>query len=182
MIAAVPRVRRDGVAECPRSSTSGSTPAACPSPSGGTRHQGEESFRTQYPADYICEAIDQTRGWFYTLMTVGTLVFDQSAYRNVLCLGHILDKDGRKMSKHLGNVLEPMPLMERARGRRRAMVHVGQRVTVVGATGQPRVDPGGRAQDAADLLEHRVLPGALRTAGRLDAGARTDPSTDRRDR
>ncbi len=74
--------------------------------------QTEEDFRAQYPADYICEAIDQTRGWFYTLMTVGTLVFDQSSYRTVLCLGHILDKDGRKMSKHLGNVLAPMPLME----------------------------------------------------------------------
>jgi isoleucyl-tRNA synthetase len=71
-----------------------------------------EIFQQQYPADYICEAIDQTRGWFYTLMAIGTLVFDQSAYRDVLCLGHILDKDGRKMSKHLGNVLEPIPLME----------------------------------------------------------------------
>jgi len=66
-----------------------------------------------YPADFICEAIDQTRGWFYTLMTIGTLVFDKSSYKTVLCLGHILDKDGRKMSKHLGNVLEPIPLMER---------------------------------------------------------------------
>ena len=70
-----------------------------------------EQFKAAYPADFICEAIDQTRGWFYTLMTIGTLVFDQSSYKTVLCLGHILDKDGRKMSKHLGNVLEPMPLM-----------------------------------------------------------------------
>jgi len=65
-----------------------------------------------YPADFICEAIDQTRGWFYTLMAIGTLVFDQSPYRNVLCLGHILADDGRKMSKHLGNILEPMQLMD----------------------------------------------------------------------
>ena len=70
-----------------------------------------EEFKAAYPADFICEAIDQTRGWFYTLMTIGTLVFDKSSYKNVLCLGHILDKDGRKMSKHLGNVLEPIPLM-----------------------------------------------------------------------
>ena len=70
-----------------------------------------EEFKAAYPADFICEAIDQTRGWFYTLMAIGTLVFDKSAYKTVLCLGHILDKDGRKMSKHLGNVLEPMPLM-----------------------------------------------------------------------
>ncbi len=72
----------------------------------------EEKFKAAYPADFICEAIDQTRGWFYTLMTIGTLVFDESAYKTVLCLGHILDKDGRKMSKHLGNVLEPIPLMD----------------------------------------------------------------------
>ncbi|ABK52802.1 Isoleucyl-tRNA synthetase [Acidothermus cellulolyticus 11B] len=74
---------------------------------------GVDEFERSYPADFICEAIDQTRGWFYTLMAVGTLVFGRSSYRNVVCLGHILAEDGRKMSKHLGNILEPMPLMER---------------------------------------------------------------------
>ncbi len=80
----------------------------------GYPHQegSKEKFEAAYPADFICEAIDQTRGWFYTLMTIGTLVFDKSSYENVLCLGHILDKDGRKMSKHLGNVIEPMALMD----------------------------------------------------------------------
>ena len=72
-----------------------------------------EKFNEAYPADFICEAIDQTRGWFYTLMAIGTMVFDKSSYKTVLCLGHILDKDGRKMSKHLGNVLEPIPLMDK---------------------------------------------------------------------
>jgi isoleucyl-tRNA synthetase len=72
----------------------------------------KESFAPAYPADFICEAIDQTRGWFYSLMAVGTLVFDHSSYKNVLCLGHILAEDGRKMSKHLGNILEPIPLMD----------------------------------------------------------------------
>ncbi|MGN6253086.1 MAG: isoleucine--tRNA ligase [Marmoricola sp.] len=72
-----------------------------------------EIFDRAYPADFICEAIDQTRGWFYTLMAIGTLVFDESSYRNVLCLGHILAEDGRKMSKHLGNILEPLALMDR---------------------------------------------------------------------
>jgi isoleucyl-tRNA synthetase len=72
----------------------------------------KERFERAYPADFISEAIDQTRGWFYTLMAIGTLVFDESAYHNVVCLGHILAEDGRKMSKHLGNILEPMPLME----------------------------------------------------------------------
>lgn len=73
----------------------------------------EAEFAGAYPADFICEAIDQTRGWFYSLMAVGTLVFDKSSYANVLCLGHILAEDGRKMSKHLGNILEPIPLMDR---------------------------------------------------------------------
>ncbi|MFM7462698.1 MAG: isoleucine--tRNA ligase, partial [Actinomycetota bacterium] len=80
----------------------------------GYPHQegSKEIFDASYPADFICEAIDQTRGWFYTLMTIGTLLFDKSSYKSVLCLGHILDKDGRKMSKHLGNVIEPMSLMD----------------------------------------------------------------------
>ncbi|MEI6454530.1 MAG: isoleucine--tRNA ligase, partial [Actinomycetes bacterium] len=77
----------------------------------GYPRTNKDYFTSQYPADFICEAIDQTRGWFYTLMAIGTLVFGESSYRNVVCLGHILDEDGRKMSKHLGNVLEPMGLM-----------------------------------------------------------------------
>ncbi|MGZ4544521.1 MAG: isoleucine--tRNA ligase [Blastococcus sp.] len=79
----------------------------------GAPHRNQEQFEAAYPAQFICEAIDQTRGWFYTLMAVGTLVFEKSSYENVLCLGHILAEDGRKMSKHLGNILEPIPLMDR---------------------------------------------------------------------
>ncbi|MDT0309187.1 isoleucine--tRNA ligase [Streptomyces sp. DSM 44917] len=79
----------------------------------GYPYRDREAFEKRYPAQYICEAIDQTRGWFYTLMAVGTLVFGRSSYENVVCLGHILAEDGRKMSKHLGNILEPIPLMER---------------------------------------------------------------------
>lgn len=71
-----------------------------------------EKLATAYPAQYIAEAIDQTRGWFYSLMAVGALVFDKSSYENVVCLGHILAEDGRKMSKHLGNILLPVPLMD----------------------------------------------------------------------
>ena len=72
----------------------------------------KEQFEQAYPAQFICEAIDQTRGWFYSLMAIGTLVFDENSYENVVCLGHILAEDGRKMSKHLGNILLPMPLMD----------------------------------------------------------------------
>ena len=78
----------------------------------GAPWRNEEEFRRAYPAQFICEAIDQTRGWFYSLMAVGTLVFDRSSYENVVCLGLVVDKHGRKMSKHLGNVLEPISLME----------------------------------------------------------------------
>ncbi|MCW2541311.1 MAG: ileS, partial [Frankiales bacterium] len=79
----------------------------------GAPHRNQAEFVASYPAQFIAEAIDQTRGWFYTLMAIGTLVFDRSSYENVLCLGHILADDGRKMSKHLGNILEPIPLMDR---------------------------------------------------------------------
>ncbi|WP_406295744.1 isoleucine--tRNA ligase [Embleya sp. NBC_00888] len=79
----------------------------------GYPYRNRELFEQSYPAQFISEAIDQTRGWFYTLMAVGTLVFDRSSYENVVCLGHILAEDGRKMSKHLGNTLEPIPLMDR---------------------------------------------------------------------
>ncbi|MQY16771.1 Isoleucine--tRNA ligase [Streptomyces sp. RB5] len=79
----------------------------------GYPYRNKELFESRYPAQFICEAIDQTRGWFYTLMAIGTLVFDKSSYENVVCLGHILAEDGRKMSKHLGNILQPIPLMDR---------------------------------------------------------------------
>jgi isoleucyl-tRNA synthetase len=79
----------------------------------GAPYRNADAANASYPADFICEAIDQTRGWFYSLMAVGTLVFDRSSYRNVVCLGHILAEDGRKMSKHLGNILEPISLMDR---------------------------------------------------------------------
>ncbi|HEY1618047.1 MAG TPA: isoleucine--tRNA ligase [Streptosporangiaceae bacterium] len=79
----------------------------------GAPLRGTEEFGRSYPAQFICEAIDQTRGWFYSLMAVGTLVFGRSAYENVVCLGLLTDERGRKMSKHLGNVAEPMPLMDR---------------------------------------------------------------------
>ncbi len=78
----------------------------------GAPLRDQAEFSRSFPAQFICEAIDQTRGWFYSLMTVGVLVLDQQSYQNVVCLGLLVDEHGRKMSKHLGNVLEPMQLME----------------------------------------------------------------------
>ena len=73
----------------------------------------QEHFDARFPADYICEAIDQTRGWFYSLLAVSTLLFDRAPYRTVLCLGHIADPDGKKMSKSLGNIVVPWDVIDR---------------------------------------------------------------------
>ena len=75
--------------------------------------ENEDLFRDTFPADYICEAIDQTRGWFYSLIAISTLLFDRSPYRTVLCLGHIADPQGKKMSKSLGNIVVPWEVIQR---------------------------------------------------------------------
>ncbi|MCO5314624.1 MAG: isoleucine--tRNA ligase [Solirubrobacterales bacterium] len=74
--------------------------------------ENEDEFAERFPADYICEAIDQTRGWFYTLLAESTLLFDQPSYRNVVCLGLILDAEGQKMSKSKGNVVAPFEVLD----------------------------------------------------------------------
>jgi isoleucyl-tRNA synthetase len=76
-------------------------------------YQQLERFEQRFPADFICEALDQTRGWFYSLLAISTLLFDQSSYRNVVCLGLILDEQGRKMSKSVGNTVEPWDVINR---------------------------------------------------------------------
>ncbi len=73
---------------------------------------GEGTFERRFPADFICEAIDQTRGWFYSLLAVNTLVFDRAPYRNVVCLALVVDKDGQKMSKSKGNVIDPWSVLD----------------------------------------------------------------------
>ena len=77
----------------------------------GYPHYNNEVFEGQFPADYICEAVDQTRGWFYTLHSISTMVFEQTSFKNVICLGHILDADGQKMSKSKGNVIDPWDIL-----------------------------------------------------------------------
>lgn len=74
--------------------------------------KNEKEFKEQYPADYICEAIDQTRGWFYSLHAVSTLLMNQECFKNVICLGLVLDEKGHKMSKHIGNVVSPWDVIK----------------------------------------------------------------------
>jgi isoleucyl-tRNA synthetase len=75
--------------------------------------RGVEEFTSKFPADFISEAIDQTRGWFYSLMAESTLLFDETAYRNVVVLGLLVDREGRKMSKRLGNIIDPWTVLEK---------------------------------------------------------------------
>ena len=74
--------------------------------------ENEDLFEKRFPADFISEAIDQTRGWFYSLLAIATLVRGRNSYRNVVCLGHIVDSDGRKMSKSIGNVIDPWSILD----------------------------------------------------------------------
>ena len=73
----------------------------------------QEEFEANFPADFISEAIDQTRGWFYTLEAISTLLFDRAPFRNCIVLGHVQDAEGRKMSKHLGNVVDPFEMLDK---------------------------------------------------------------------
>lgn len=74
--------------------------------------ENKEEFEKRFPANFISEAVDQTRGWFYTLMAISTLLFDRSPFENCIVLGHVQDKNGKKMSKHLGNVIDPWQVLD----------------------------------------------------------------------
>ncbi len=75
--------------------------------------ENKDIFEKRYPADFISEAIDQTRGWFYTLLAISSLLFDEPAFKNCIVLGHVNDKDGQKMSKHKGNVVDPWTVLNK---------------------------------------------------------------------
>lgn len=75
--------------------------------------ENKELFEEVFPADFISEAVDQTRGWFYTLLAISTLIFDCSSFKNCIVLGHVNDKDGIKMSKHKGNVVDPWSVLDK---------------------------------------------------------------------
>jgi len=106
--------------------------------------ENRELFNQQFPADYICEAVDQTRGWFYTLHAVSTLLFDQTCFKNVICLGHIMAEDGSKMSKTRGNVVNPWSVLD---------VHGADAVRWYMYTASP---PGNTRRFSANLVKEVV--------------------------
>ena len=128
--------------------------------------EGSQESPTRYPADFICEAIDQTRGWFYTLMAIGdaglrrVVVPERAVPRPHPGRGRPQDVQAPRQHPRAD------PADGRARRRRRALVHGRRRLAVGGAPGRARHHPGDRAQGPADLLEHRRLPGALRRQSR----------------
>ena len=73
--------------------------------------ENKEQFERRFPADFISEAIDQTRGWFYTLLAISTCMFDTNPFKNCIVMGHVQDKDGKKMSKHIGNTVDPWSVL-----------------------------------------------------------------------
>ncbi|MBR2933316.1 MAG: isoleucine--tRNA ligase [Clostridia bacterium] len=75
--------------------------------------ENKELFEEHFPADFISEAIDQTRGWFYVLLTISTILFDKASFKNCIVLGHVNDEKGLKMSKHLGNVVDPWTILDK---------------------------------------------------------------------
>ena len=75
--------------------------------------ENHDLFEQQFPAEFISEGVDQTRGWFYSLLAISTLIFDKAPYKNVLVLGHVQDKDGQKMSKSKGNAVDPFEALEK---------------------------------------------------------------------
>ena len=129
--------------------------------------ENRELFTEQFPADYICEAIDQTRGWFYTLHAVSTLLFDQPSFKNVICLGHIMAEDGSKMSKSRGNIVNPWARARCARRRRHALVHVHGQPARQHAPFLRQPGERSRRQVPADAVEQLQLLRDLRQPERL---------------
>ena len=145
---------------------SGSMPAA----QVGYPHVPGSTEAFTFPADFISEAIDQTRGWFYSLLAVNMIVFGESPYRHVVCLGHIVDADGRKMSKSFGNIIDPWQILDTrgADAMRWWMFSQGSPWTPTRATlGRHR---HGDARHVADAVEHVQLLHDLRLAERVRPG------------
>ena len=120
-----------------------------------------------FPADFISEAIDQTRGWFYSLLAINVIVFGESPYRHVVCLGHIVDADGRKMSKSLGNIIDPWLILDTRGADAMRWWMFSQGSPVDPDQSHARGDRHGHARHAAHAVEHLQLLHHLRVAERV---------------
>ena len=154
---------------------SGSMPAA----QVGYPHAAGSAEAFTFPADFISEAIDQTRGWFYSLLAINVLVFGESPYRHVVCLGHIVDADGRKMSKSIGNIIDPWKILDTrgADAMRWWMFSQGSPWTPTRAVA--RCDRHRDARHVADAVEHVQLLLHLRVVERVRPRRSGHPGTDR---
>ena len=145
-------------------------------------HEHEQQFQKEFPANFICEALDQTRGWFYSLLAVSTLLFDRSSYENVVCLGLILDGDGQKMSKSKGNTVEPWQVLDQVRRRRVPLVLLHLQAALGRLPLLRGGDRRGRAPVPQAAVEHLLLLRALRQRQRrgpeqiVRGDRRPDPS------
>ena len=92
--------------------------------------ENQELFKQQFPANFISEAVDQTRGWFYSLLAESTLLFNQAPYKNVIVLGHVQDENGQKMSKSKGNAVDPFDALTDIRRRCHPLVLLHQQCTM----------------------------------------------------
>ena len=108
----LPQVRQAHAPRAGGASTAGLTPDPCHLPSIIIRLKMRICLKAQFPADFISEAVDQTRGWFYSLLAISTLIFNQAPYKNVIVLGHVQDENGQKMSKSKGNAVDPFDALE----------------------------------------------------------------------
>ena len=116
--------------------------------------ENKDLFKQQYPADFISEAVDQTRGWFYTLLAESTLLFNKAPYKNVLVLGHVQDENGQKMSKSKGNAVDPMDALKKTRSRCYSLVFRIEQCTVAAEQISRQSSCRGTAQGSIYTVEH----------------------------
>ena len=114
--------------------------------------ENKEKFKNSFPADFIAEGVDQTRGWFYTLHALAVMLFDRMAYKTVVSNGLVLDKNGNKMSKRLGNVVDPFKTIEPVWRRCHTLVPDHQRL----ALGKHEVRHGRHQRSATEILRHLI--------------------------
>ena len=120
--------------------------------------ENKELFEQQFPADFISEAVDQTRGWFYSLLAISTLLFNKAPYKNVIVLGHVQDENGQKMSKSKGNAVDPFDALDDVRRGCNPLVLLCQQRTVASEPLPRKSSDRGTAQVYGNTVEYlRIL-------------------------